>query len=156
MNYPPPQWLAWALFGLGWFIAIVLTYHELRMGTSGYKLVGETKRYLRDVRQKALRMCQELNPKRTEMELWVSQTADFIECALGSARRTDFLRSTEGHGDTDLGNPDNNQRFLNAHSNFIGDLADSLQETDMNQSFNLKSLRSKRKSILGKKDSQHQ
>ena len=30
VNYPPPQWLAWFLFGLGWFIAIILTYHELR------------------------------------------------------------------------------------------------------------------------------
>ncbi|MBI4283123.1 MAG: hypothetical protein HY663_01475 [Chloroflexi bacterium] len=31
VSYPIPQWVAWALFGLGWFVAIVVTYHELRM-----------------------------------------------------------------------------------------------------------------------------
>jgi len=31
INYPVPQWLAWALFGMGWFMAFVMTYHEMRL-----------------------------------------------------------------------------------------------------------------------------
>lgn len=30
MKYVIPQWIAWLLFGLGWFVAMILTYHELR------------------------------------------------------------------------------------------------------------------------------
>ena len=29
--YPVPQWIAWALFGFGWFIAVMVTYHEMRI-----------------------------------------------------------------------------------------------------------------------------
>ena len=31
VNYDVPQWLAWVLAGFGIFIAMLLTYHELRM-----------------------------------------------------------------------------------------------------------------------------
>ncbi|MBI2979789.1 MAG: hypothetical protein HYY41_03060 [Chloroflexi bacterium] len=31
MKYVIPQWIAWLLFGLGWFLAMALTYHELRV-----------------------------------------------------------------------------------------------------------------------------
>lgn len=31
VNYQVPQWSIWSLFSLGWFIAMVLTFHELRM-----------------------------------------------------------------------------------------------------------------------------
>ena len=31
MSWAVPQWVAVSLFGLGWFVAIVLTYHEQRM-----------------------------------------------------------------------------------------------------------------------------
>ena len=31
VNYDVPLWAIWTLFTIGWMIAIVLTYHELRM-----------------------------------------------------------------------------------------------------------------------------
>jgi len=33
MTYFIPQWVAWTLFALGWLVAMLLTYHELRMQT---------------------------------------------------------------------------------------------------------------------------
>ena len=31
VSYQPPQWSIWILFSLGWFVAMALTFHELRM-----------------------------------------------------------------------------------------------------------------------------
>ena len=153
--YEPPQWMFWVLLVAGLCIAIILAYHELRMSTSGYKLVGETKRLLREIRAEALGLKNKQNMERAEAELWVGNTATFIECALGTPRKMDFLRVAEVECKTDWAKVDDIKRFLQVHSNFLGDLADGLQETDLEPKCNLKTLRSKRKSTLRKAGFQH-
>jgi hypothetical protein len=33
IQYNPPRWSMWMLFAIGWVIAAILTYHELRLKT---------------------------------------------------------------------------------------------------------------------------
>jgi len=153
--YEPPQWLFWLLLSLGLAIAISKTYHELRVQTGGYKLLAETKRLLRDFRQQALELEKDPTLTMTEVKAWINQTAHFIELALGSARRKDFLRIAEAEGrNLDLNIIPHIQGYLNRHSCWVGDLADRLGETDMRQNFKSKDLDSIRKQFFGKKDSQ--
>lgn len=155
MIYEPPQWLFWLLLSLGLAIAIIMTYHELRMQTGGYKLVGETKRLLRDIRHQALELEKDQTLTMTEVKAWIRKAANFVEHALGRSRRNDFLRIAEAEGhNLDLSNVKHIQAYLNRHSCWVGDLADRLGETDMRPNFKSKDLDSIRKQFFGKKDSQ--
>ena len=88
VNYDPPQWMAWFLFCVGLALAILLTYHELRVS------VG-CKNDKRSIRQslsnylnegsKIKKKCsnQAIGAPTQEAESWAKNVDEFLASKLG-------------------------------------------------------------------------
>ena len=111
MNYPPPQWAAWLLFGLGWFVAIVLTYHDLRKQNLILRTQLDEKRKRKEIRdtlgqlleegQQIKNKCFEKNiePPTAEAEKWAEKVVMYLNCHLGS----DYVQRFHSHEGLPIG-----------------------------------------------------
>uniref|UniRef100_A0A6M3LC15 Uncharacterized protein n=1 Tax=viral metagenome TaxID=1070528 RepID=A0A6M3LC15_9ZZZZ len=106
MSYPIPQWVAWGLFGLGWFIAFVMTYHELRIQKANLETQADNKVKRKEIREslgKFLEQGQSLQGKcfsqgespEGECQSWADEVETFLENKLDSSYISRF-RSSAG------------------------------------------------------------
>ncbi len=101
MKYIIPQWIALLLFGLGWFVAIVLTYHDLRQQKIKLEKQMDDKAKKKEIRKKLAEFLLEGNqldvidqskePPNKEVADWLTKVANYLDENLGRDYMVSFL-----------------------------------------------------------------